>query len=276
GGRGRKLRAGCARGCGTRGGRARERRFDPAPLGSVPRRVQAAAPAVGRARRHGSGFVESLVANGQPRTAGPAAQDSGGRVPEVSRAFRVARFAEQRLQGVSHAASNIWFRGTAWRSCGMTTHLNLVEGEPVSPKQSPLPTSPPADAELLDAYSRTVSGVVERVAPAVVSVEVHHRRRSASPRETQGAGSGFVFTPDGFILTNSHVAHGATRTDVAFPDGRRMRAELVGDDPETDLAVLSVDASSLVAVPLGDSAALRVGQVVIGVGTSFGFQCTVT
>ena len=158
----------------------------------------------------------------------------------------------------------------------MTTHLNLVEGEPVSPKQSPLPTSPPADAELLDAYSRTVSGVVERVAPAVVSVEVHHRRRSVSPRETQGAGSGFVFTPDGFILTNSHVAHGATRTDVAFPDGRRMRAELVGDDPDTDLAVLRVDVSSQLVGPLGDSATLRVGQIVIAIGNPLGFHSTVT
>ena len=158
----------------------------------------------------------------------------------------------------------------------MTTHLNLVEGEPASPPQSPLPATSPADAELLDAYSRTVSGVVEHIAPAVVSVEVHHRRRTASPRDTQGAGSGFVFTPDGFILTNSHVAQGATRTDVAFPDGRRMRAELVGDDPDTDLAVLRVDAASQIVAPLGDSGALRVGQVVIAIGNPLGFQSTVT
>ena len=158
----------------------------------------------------------------------------------------------------------------------MSTSLSLVEGAPSDLR----PASPPAgstdDAELLDAYSRAVSGVVERSAPAVVSVEVQHRRPRNSERREQGGGSGFVFTPDGFILTNSHVAHGAVRTDVAFPDGRRLRAELIGDDPETDLAVLRVDASSLVAVPLGDSAALRVGQVVIAIGNPLGFQSTVT
>ena len=160
----------------------------------------------------------------------------------------------------------------------MSTNLTLVEGEPAISQPSPLPTAAPIDGDLLDAYSRAVSGVVENAAPAVVSVEVQHRRRgrAGSDRSGQGQGSGFVFTPDGFILTNSHVAHDASKTDVAFPDGRRFHAELVGDDPETDLAVLRVDASRLVAVPLGDSAALRVGQVVIAIGNPLGFQSTVT
>ncbi len=163
----------------------------------------------------------------------------------------------------------------------MSTLLTVTDGgslreSPSDPTQIAVTPNHPDDPELLDAYSRAVSGVVERAAPAVVSVEVQHRRRSGSRREEQGHGSGFVFTPDGFILTNSHVAHGATKTEVAFPDGRRLRAELVGDDPETDLAILRVDASSLIAAPLGDSAALRVGQVVIAIGNPLGFQSTVT
>jgi S1-C subfamily serine protease len=140
-----------------------------------------------------------------------------------------------------------------------------------------VPTSVGNDAALLDEYSRTVVSAVERVAPAVVNIDIKQQRNSQrGPREVDGSGSGFTITPDGFILTNSHVVHGATQITVNLPDGRDYRAQLIGDDPETDLAVIRIDAPQLVHVRLADSESLRVGQIAIAIGNPLGFQASVT
>ena len=138
----------------------------------------------------------------------------------------------------------------------------------------------PDDPALLDAYSRAVTSAVERVGPAVVHIAVRQRARQNSqrgPREAQGSGSGFVFTPDGFVLTNSHVVSNASEIVVTFPDAETHHATLIGDDPDSDLAVLRVDVpGQLPFAALRTSQPLVVGQVAIAIGNPLGFQHTVT
>jgi S1-C subfamily serine protease len=134
-----------------------------------------------------------------------------------------------------------------------------------------------SDDELLDGYSKTVSGVVERVKVAVVNIRVRHAgRERRQGQEAGGSGSGFIIAPDGFILTNSHVVHAADKIEVALADGRTFPATLVGDDPDADLAVMRINAPNLAHVRFGDSQSVRVGQIAIAIGSPYGFQQTVT
>lgn len=165
----------------------------------------------------------------------------------------------------------------------MSTH----DGVPFGSLDNQAVTSAPQAArvpedsgeDLLDAYSRAVTGAVEKIRPSVVNIEVRQRAgraRSGEPRERRGGGSGFVFTPDGLILTNSHVVHDARRIDVTLADGRRLQATTIGDDRATDLAVIRIDALALTPAALGNSQRLRVGQLVVAIGSPYGFQSTVT
>jgi S1-C subfamily serine protease len=169
-------------------------------------------------------------------------------------------------------------RTSAFPSQGEPLHALLLsesDAPPRSEQANPVPLR--EDAALLDEYSRTVVSAAERVAPSVVNIEIKQQRNGQrGPREIGGSGSGFSITPDGFVLTNSHVVHDATEITVNLQDGRDYRAHLIGDDPETDLAVIRIDAPQLVHVRLADSESLRVGQVAIAIGNPLGFQASVT
>ncbi len=155
--------------------------------------------------------------------------------------------------------------------------IDLLSAPPTSPESARTP--PPAnDDTLLDAYSGAVSRAVEQAGAAVAHIEVRSRRSTTKTAEAEagGSGSGFFLSPDGYALTNSHVVHGATDLRVHLADGRQLRADLVGDDPHTDLAIVRVSGEALPHLTLGDSDRVRPGQIAIALGSPMGFQQTVT
>jgi S1-C subfamily serine protease len=157
----------------------------------------------------------------------------------------------------------------------------MGDGEPAGEGVAAAIHAAPAseDLELLDAYSRAVIGAAEKVSPSVVFIAATKKAgppEAGEAKDQTGTGSGFVFTPDGFILTNSHVVSDATRVEVGLLDGSRYEASVIGNDPDTDLAVIRITAPTLQPAALGDSQSIRVGQLLVAIGNPYGFQCTVT
>src|SRR5262245_64214980 len=155
-------------------------------------------------------------------------------------------------------------------------YLNLAATDDVEAgAAASIETANHTDTHLFDAYSQAVITATERVSPSVAKIDVTQslagRANSPRRRESRGSGSGFVFTPDGFLLTNSHVVHRATKIGVTLSDGRLLDGELIGDDPDTDLAVVRINAPNLSPARLGNSEAIRPGQLAIAIGNPYGF-----
>src|SRR5467141_4364363 len=165
----------------------------------------------------------------------------------------------------------------------MKTEIELIMRDSAAEERAgAADLAPQTDDDVMDAYSRAVITAAEKVSPSVVYIEIEQRvsnRRPNIPRmpqERRGSGSGFIFTPGGFILTNSHVVHGSKKIEVTLSDGHKHLADLIGDDPDTDLAVIRINAPNLVPAQLGEAQKIRVGQLVVAIGNPYSFQYSVT
>jgi S1-C subfamily serine protease len=164
----------------------------------------------------------------------------------------------------------------------MTRNLRYIKGYGEADHFNSADESPYDETDhALDAYSRAVVSVVEKLSPSVVSIKMTHKARATTPRgavpfDVTGAGSGVIIAPDGYILTNSHVVHDSKALEVYLSDGKTCPADVVGEDSDTDLAVLRIPAFNIKTAELGDSDKLRVGQLVIAIGNPYGFQTSVT
>jgi S1-C subfamily serine protease len=157
--------------------------------------------------------------------------------------------------------------------------VSFLSDDVPSPQLSALPAEVHQDLDLLDAYSRTVVQVAQRVSDAVVQIKVSKREqrgRNRGQNRPFGGGSGFIISSDGFIVTNSHVVHDAEAIEVNLPDGRLFTAKLIGEDQATDIAVIQIDAAQLSTIAFGDSDKLMVGQLAIAIGNPYGFQYSLT
>ncbi len=152
------------------------------------------------------------------------------------------------------------------RCIGVRCFMNQLDQEPVTEN---IPA--PADTQLLDAYSRAVIATVRQAGPAVVHIQARSEKKGGG-----GSGSGFLISPDGFVMTNSHVVHGADAVRVQTPDGREVPADVIGDDPDTDLAVLRIDLPGLHHLRFAESGEVEVGQIAIAIGNPLGLDNTVT
>jgi S1-C subfamily serine protease len=164
----------------------------------------------------------------------------------------------------------------------MTGNLRYIKGYREADNGNSVSEGLPDETDsLLDAYSRAVVSVVEKLSPSVVSIKMTHEVRARTPRgvvpfDMTGSGSGVIITPDGYVLTNGHVVHNSKGLEVSLSDGATYPADVVGADSDTDLAVLRIPAFNINAAELGDSDKLRVGQLVIAIGNPYGFQTSVT